>query len=289
MQFNDKEEEKIDFKKFFSEWKVDIKSRWWILLVELAVIAVILVADLLTKKYASEFLLTQSGFRRNDFIPGLINLYYTENDGAGFSIFQGKTVALTVITCIVVVCLAVYLFFALKQSEWLRISLVFITAGGIGNIVDRIAFGYVRDFIEFAFWKEFAVFNIADSFVTVGAFMLIIVLIVMLVKEGKKNQKEFEEKQAANPTAEEGVDPLDMPQNLNPMLKSENEFTFEQPKTAIDVKTENADSDAESVAENAENDSQNSSNDEVKPQETPSAEARCDSTESAESEQKEEE
>ncbi len=288
MQFNDKEE-KIDFKKFFSEWKVDIKSRWWILLVELAVIAVILVADLLTKKYASEFLLTQSGFRRNDFIPGLINLYYTENDGAGFSIFQGKTVALTVITCIVVVCLAVYLFFALKQSEWLRISLVFITAGGIGNIVDRIAFGYVRDFIEFAFWKEFAVFNIADSFVTVGAFMLIIVLIVMLVKEGKKNQKEFEEKQAANPTVEEGVDPLDMPQNLNPMLKSENEFTFEQPKTAIDVKTENADNDAESVAENAENDSQNSSNDEVKPQETPSAEAHCDSTESAESEQKEEE
>lgn len=289
MQFNDKEEEKIDFKKFFSEWKVDIKSRWWILLVELAVIAVILVADLLTKKYASEFLLTQSGFRRNDFIPGLINLYYTENDGAGFSIFQGKTVALTVITCIVVVCLAVYLFFALKQSEWLRISLVFITAGGIGNIVDRIAFGYVRDFIEFAFWKGFAVFNIADSFVTVGAFMLIIVLIVMLVREGKKNQKEFEEKQAANPNVEEGVDPLDMPQNLNPMLKSENEFTFEQPKTAIDVKTENADNDAKSDAENEENDSQNSSNHEVKPQETPSAEARCDSTESAESEQKEEE
>lgn len=50
----------------------------------------------------------------------------------------------------------------------------------------------MRDFIQFAFWESFPVFNVADSFVTVGAFMLVVVLIVMLVKEGKKNQKEFE-------------------------------------------------------------------------------------------------
>lgn len=256
--------DRIDFKKNFAEWKVTIKKRWWILLVELAVIGVIILADLLTKKYAWEYLNTY-GYKEG-FIPGLINLNMVENRGAGFGIFQGKTVALTVITFIVVICLMVYLVFALKESEWLRISLVFIIGGGIGNIVDRIWLGYVRDFIEFQFWEEFAVFNIADSFVTVGAFMLIVVLIVMLVKEGKKNQKEFEEAHANDAPTQE-IDPLDMPQNLNPMLKSENTYTFvqsEQPQDTEDKadehndeKTENenveSDNDDVNTAENDEN------------------------------------
>ncbi len=247
-------EEKIDFKKKLGEWKVTIKTRWWILLVELAVIAVILVADLLTKKYAWEYL-NAYGYKEG-IIPGLINLTMVENRGAGFGIFQGKTVALTVITFIVVICLMVYLVFALKESEWLRISLVFIIGGGIGNIVDRILLGYVRDFIQFQFWEDFAVFNIADSFVTVGAFMLIVVLIVMLVKEGKKNQKEFETTHANDAPTQE-IDPLDMPQNLNPMLKSENTYTFvqsEQPQETDEKtdeqKNENEDNNVDNTAQN---------------------------------------
>lgn len=216
--------EKIDYKKKLAEWKQTIKKRWWILLVELAVVGVILLADLLSKKYAWEYLDTY-GYKDN-IIPGLFNLIMVRNEGAGFGIFQGKTVALTVVTFIVVIALTIYLVFALKESEWLRISLVFIIGGGIGNIVDRIALGYVRDFIQFAFWEDFPTFNVADSFVTIGAFMLIIVLIVMLVKEGKKNQKEFEAEQAKNPQKEEIADPLDAPINLNPMLRSENEYTF---------------------------------------------------------------
>lgn len=262
MQTENKNEEKIDYKKFLADWKVTIKSRWWILLVEFAVIGVILLADLLTKKYAWEFLLSQPYLSKDDFIPGLINLTYVENRGAGFGILQGKTIALTVITFIVVICLLVYLVFALKESEWLRISLVFIIGGGIGNIVDRIALGYVRDFIQFAFWDDFAVFNIADSFVTVGAFILIVVLIVMLVQEGKKNQKEFEAKQAANPKSDEGVDPLDMPQNLNPMLRSENEYTFVQSDEKQDNKQENEkteDANCDASTEDVENFDKNQS------------------------------
>lgn len=257
---------KIDFKKSLAEWKVTIKSRWWILLVELAVIGVILLADLLTKKYAVAFLQTQPFQSKDGVIPGLIDFEYRENTGAGFSLFQGNTTALIVVTFIVMICLLVYLVFALKESEWLRISLVFIVGGGIGNLVDRIWLGYVRDFIKFAFWDDFAVFNIADSFVTVGAFILIVVLIVMLVKEGKKNQKEFEAKQAANPKSDEGVDPLDMPQNLNPMLRSENEYTFVQSDEKQDNKRENektedanCDASTEDTTEDVENFDKNQS------------------------------
>lgn len=221
------DQEKIDYKAkvktFLADWVGVAKKKWWLYLVELAVVAIILVADLLSKKAAWEYL---NNYGVKTLVPHLFNLVMVPNTGAGFGIFQGKTVALTVVTLIVIAAIVVYLFFALKESEWLRISLVFITAGGIGNIVDRIKFGYVRDFLQFAFWTDFPSFNVADSFVTVGAFMLVVVLIVMLVKEGKKNQKEFEEEQKGIADNQEQSDPLDAPVNLNPMMKSQNDYTF---------------------------------------------------------------
>lgn len=264
-------EEKIDYKAktkaFLADWTQVAKKKWWLYIVELAVIAVILIADLLSKKYVWNFL-DQNGVQEN--VIGLFNLVKVKNEGAGFGIFQGKTIGLTVITFIVVIAICVYLFFALKETEWLRISLVFITAGGIGNIVDRIAFGYVRDFIQFSFWDSFPVFNVADSFVTVGALMLVVVLIVMLVQEGKKNQKEFEEEQK-NKVAnkQEQIDPLDAPINLNPMMKSQNDYSFvvsekkdekdEQNGVENDTKTaeENVQNSAENLNNNPQNDTQN--------------------------------
>ncbi len=239
MTKQDKTDYKAQVKSFLSDWVGVAKKKWWLYLVELAVVATILVADLLSKKYAWSFL-DQNGVKEN--ILNLFNLVKVKNEGAGFGIFQGKTVALTVITFIVVIVMLIYLFFALKESEWLRISLVFIVGGGIGNIVDRIKFGYVRDFIQFSFWDDFPVFNVADSFVTVGAFMLVIVLIVMLVQEGKKNQKEFEEQQKGK-TPQEQIDPLDAPINLNPMMKSENDYTFEVSENK-DEKPKNPDGNA---------------------------------------------
>ncbi len=256
-------EEKIDYKAktkaFLADWTQVAKKKWWLYIVELAVIALILVADLLSKKYVWNFL-DQNGVKEN--VIGLFNLVKVKNEGAGFGIFQGKTIALTIITFIVVIAICVYLFFALKESEWLRISLVFVTAGGIGNIVDRIAFGYVRDFIQFSFWDSFPVFNVADSFVTVGAFMLVVVLIVMLVQEGKKNQKEFEEEQKNKVANEqEQIDPLDAPINLNPMMKSENDYSFvvSEKKDEKDEQNdaENAEQNTQKSAENTQNNAEN--------------------------------
>ncbi len=257
-------EEKIDYKAktkaFLADWTQVAKKKWWLYIVELAVIALILVADLLSKKYVWNFL-DQNGVQEN--VIGLFNLVKVKNEGAGFGIFQGKTIALTIITFIVVIAICVYLFFALKESEWLRISLVFVTAGGIGNIVDRIAFGYVRDFIQFSFWDSFPVFNIADSFVTIGAFMLVVVLIVMLVKEGNKNQKEFEEEQKNKVANEqEQIDPLDAPINLNQMMKSENDYSFVvSEKNDEKVEQNDAENAEQNTQENAENLNDNPQND----------------------------
>ncbi len=249
-------EEKVDYKAkirdFLQDWVGKAKKLWWIYLVEIAVIAVILVADLLTKKYAWEYLATYGC--KEDIIKGLVNLVEVKNSGGGFGLFEGRTIGLVVITFIVLAGILVYQLLTPAGNKWLRVSLTFIIGGGIGNNVDRIAFGYVRDFIQFAFWEKFPAFNIADSFITVGMFMLIAVLIVMLVQEGKKNQAEFEKEQESKPqSAQDYIDPLDAPQCLNPMLKSENEFTFDEPTTEqVEQKAENAqDESADSVANNS--------------------------------------
>ena len=191
-----------------------LKKRWWIMLIEFLLVGVILTLDLVSKEYVCKFLQTQPN-QSYDLINNFIGLYYTENTGAGFGIFENNTIALSVITIIVVVGLLAFLMLAQKQNEWLRISLIFISAGGIGNVVDRLGLGHVRDFIRFLFWPQFAIFNVADMFVTVGAFMLIIVLIVMLVTEGRKNKKEFEKQQAeqGNIAQENQIDPFEQPVN----------------------------------------------------------------------------
>lgn len=256
MMAENKKLTKESVKAFAKDWVETLKKRWWILLIEFAVLAIILVADLVSKEYVVKFLSTQSGMFY-EAIPNFINFQYTENTGAGFGMFKGNTTALTVITLIVVIALMIFLILKLKENMWLRVSLIFIIGGGIGNIVDRVNLGYVRDFIQFDFWDSFAIFNVADSFVTVGAFMLIIVLIVMLVQEGRKNKKEFEEEQAkkiASGEIVEEIDPLDQPINLNPMLSSQNTYTFEQGEPKSNASEQNTANDGElSVDKNQSN------------------------------------
>ena len=95
---------------------------------------------------------------------GLIN--YTTNTGAGFSILQGQTTLLIIITFLV---LGLILYYKKKEPEhWLPLSFIF--AGAIGNLIDRLYFGYVRDFIDLKFWP---IFNIADSFMVIGVILII--------------------------------------------------------------------------------------------------------------------
>lgn len=150
--------------------------------VSLAIIAVLTVIDRLTK-YAAVSTVKVEGPK--EFLFGLFNFTYVENTGAAFSLFSGKTDKLSVLT---VLFLVVILFLLMKKtfpSKFLNASLVLVFAGGLGNLIDRIAYGYVVDFIEPLF-IDFAVFNFADCCITVGAFMLIGYEIYEIIRERKK-------------------------------------------------------------------------------------------------------
>ena len=142
-----------------------------------------------------EFVQTKSDI---EFIKNFISFSYTENTGATFGSFKGKTELLTAITAIGMVLLIIFLFFNKKENKFFRTCLVLILAGGLGNLYDRIVFGYVRDFIVFDFWPSFATFNVADSFLTVSTILVVIYAVFFMPKKVREAQ---EKKELADKTA----------------------------------------------------------------------------------------
>lgn len=145
-------------------------------------IILIVAFDQITKYFASLKLAYGSVAK---FIPGVVQFKYAENTGMAFSMLSGARwvfIALTVVVCVGVFY---YLFSNRCKNLWLYWSLGVILSGGIGNLIDRIRFGYVVDFIEPTF-VNFAIFNIADCAVTCGAVVLVGYLLYDAFKDVKK-------------------------------------------------------------------------------------------------------
>ena len=108
-----------------------------------------------------------------DAVPGLFHLTYTQNTGAAFSSFDGMIWLFILIFAVLTIAIVVEYR---KQSlqftrlEWWLVAAIY--GGGLGNIIDRVRLGYVVDMIEVEFMR-FAVFNVADCFITCGCIALI--------------------------------------------------------------------------------------------------------------------
>lgn len=150
-------------------------------------ISVIIIAVLVVLDRISKIIVVNNikGEEPIKFLFGTFQLRYTENTGAAFSAFSENTVVLAVFTVLVIFLCLFMLLTRKVKSKFASACLILIISGGIGNAIDRIAEGYVVDFIEPLF-MNFAVFNVADIFITVGAFMLIGYEIYELVKEKKE-------------------------------------------------------------------------------------------------------
>ena len=215
--------------------------------IEILLFAFIITFDLTMKDYLYDFVVNRNGGYYT-VVEGFFALNYSENTGMGFGLGQDSTTGITVMTCIVIVVVIGYLAVFRKDKAYIRIPLVMVAAGGIGNLVDRIALGYVRDFFEFTF-MDFAIFNIADSFVTVGAIALIIGLIVMMAVTAKdeKARQAAEEAEGGEGLAENAADGAEEPA----------ESEAESAEGADENKAESAESSAENAAEGAENSAEN--------------------------------
>ncbi len=131
------------------------------------------VSDFLSKRYILSNVALGETF--GSFTP-LIDFTYVQNKGAAFSILSGKINFLAIIS--VLFCIGIIIFVIVKKpkNKLLCVSLTMIFSGALGNAIDRIFYGFVVDFIETTF-VDFAIFNIADIAITVGALLLAIYVI----------------------------------------------------------------------------------------------------------------
>ena len=140
----------------------------------------VLVTDLVTK----HFLFDVEYF---NLIPNVISVATNGgNTGAAWGVFSGKTTGLIVVSFVMIAVLFAFNYFVKTKNTFYCFAFGFVIGGAVGNLIDRIALGYVRDFVFLDFMPTFPVFNLADSFLCVGAVMLAIYILFM---SGKKNEK----------------------------------------------------------------------------------------------------
>ena len=124
-------------------------------------------------------------------IEGVFHFTYVRNTGAAFSLFdkpEERWIFMSIST-VAIIALAIYLWYNRKGSKLLCVALSFIIGGGIGNMVDRCILKYVIDMLDFRL-INFAIFNVADSFVCVGVGLFALAVILEEVENSKKAKAE---------------------------------------------------------------------------------------------------
>ncbi|NBJ64821.1 signal peptidase II [bacterium c-19] len=133
-------------------------------------IATILI-DQITKIAAASSL--SSG--RITMIPGFFRFTYAENSGAAWSMLEGKMWFFYIITVIALIAMVMFYRNQADSDELIKVSLVLMMAGTIGNFIDRLCFQHVRDFLDFTiFGYDFPIFNVADMALCIGVFLIIV-------------------------------------------------------------------------------------------------------------------
>ena len=123
-------------------------------------------------------------------IPGLFNLTYSENRGVAFGLFQDGTVFFAITTSIVIVAFLILLIKNYKKSKLFSVAAALIIGGGLGNLFERVFFGYVTDYLSLSFFSPIC--NFADYCITAGTVCLVVYLLFFsdFLKSDKKKSDE---------------------------------------------------------------------------------------------------
>lgn len=124
-------------------------------------------------------------------IPGVLNFTYIRNEGAAFGSLSESRWVFMIASVILIAAIIGYVIYDKTLKNSMVVCLSMIAGGGVGNMIDRIALGYVVDFIDIKFlpfWKW--IFNVADSFVCVGAALLILFFIMYEIKNKKEKKND---------------------------------------------------------------------------------------------------
>lgn len=147
-----------------------------------------IVVDQLTKLLATLYL---EPVGTVPIIKDAVHLTYHTNRGAAWGMMADSRWIFMTVSTVAIIAMLIFLYGGLSERRIYTVSVAMIISGGIGNMIDRILFGAVVDFIDFRI-IDFPIFNGADSFVCVGAAILILALIMDIIKEAKADSKKKE-------------------------------------------------------------------------------------------------
>ena len=152
----------------------------------LLIIAAGILLDQLSKAIVVAYL---KPIRDLPLIEGVFHFTYSENRGAAFGILSNDRWVFMLVSSVMIVGMLAYLFYPKKQmGQLFSVAMAIVVSGGIGNMIDRLILGYVVDFLNFEL-INFAIFNVADSFVCVGAGIMVLAIILEMVAEVKAKKK----------------------------------------------------------------------------------------------------
>lgn len=173
--------------------KKHIRNIVWLILVA----AVIVVLDQYTKWLVRSNLALGESWSPWEWLAPYARIVYWKNTGVAFGLLQGMNVVFIILASIVSLGI-IYYFPTVSKSDWLiRLALMLELGGAVGNLIDRITIGYVVDFVSVG---NFPVFNVADSCITVGVFILLIGVWVQERREKKQVKNDPDSNDPVNET-----------------------------------------------------------------------------------------
>ncbi|HEY8552434.1 MAG TPA: signal peptidase II [Thermaerobacter sp.] len=112
-------------------------------------------------------------------VPGLVRWTYVQNRGAAFGLFQNQTTFFVVVAAIVIAVILYWLPRLPGRAGMIRLALGLQLGGAVGNLIDRLRWGYVVDFVDLDFWPlhRWPVFNVADAAIVTGTALLVLWLL----------------------------------------------------------------------------------------------------------------
>ncbi|HDK5694537.1 lipoprotein signal peptidase [Staphylococcus pseudintermedius] len=159
-----------------------MKQQYYIGL-SLFITLIILIGDQLTKFIIRTQMTLGESFA---VVPKFLYITSHRNNGAAWGILSGKMTFFYIITIIVLIALIVFYIKEAKNNMLMQIAISLLFSGALGNFIDRVSSGEVVDFIDTViFGYDFPIFNIADTSLTIGVVLLIIVLLIDQNQKGK--------------------------------------------------------------------------------------------------------
>lgn len=147
------------------------------LIVAVSTVFLIIFLDRITKNFFSQVLSVGESI---PLIRHVLHMTLVHNTGIAFGLFRDQGIVFIIIPVIAIILLIYNIYyyhrFEDRISEMYIIGFSLIFGGAIGNLIDRVVYGYVIDFIDFRIWP---VFNVADSAITVGAVMIAVKILLM--------------------------------------------------------------------------------------------------------------